>query len=265
MQAFFHRGGPGGVALWRQGGAELRGLARKLGGGARRLPTAQGGQAVGTPAIGGGYVPGEWRTGFFEQAVQAGAVWQGRCLGVAAAHPVLQVFDAQFWRAHQGTQRLAQRLQWGHAPGVHLLPAGDCGLARCRGGQAQQAGRQQGLWSCPTQLFGGRQGHAFQHLQHAGRWQQGVGQRAGIGGGAELARVVGPGGGAGNERVGLVVVGFKPGLVEVGLGLQRCAQHGRGQAQALGFVLRGAAAQGQQGQGALLRTHHLALAAHQGV
>ena len=265
MQAFFYRCGLGGVALCRQGGTELRGLARELSGGASRLATAQGGQAVGAPAIGGGYIPGQRRTGFFEQTVQAGAVWQGRCLRVATAHAVLQVFDAQFWRAHQRAQRLAHRLQRGHAPGVHLLPAGDSCLARCRGGQAQQAGGQQGLWSCPAQLFGGRQGHALQHLQHAGRWQQGVGQRAGIGGGAELARVVGPGGGAGNERVGLVVVGFKPGLVEVGLGLQRCAQHGGGQAQALGLVLRGAAAQGQQGQGALLRTHHLALAAHQGV
>ena len=62
-----------------------------------------------------------------------------------------------------------------------------------------------------------------------------------------------------------MVVGFESGLIEMRLGLQRAAQNGGGLAQALGVILRSTAAQGQQGQGALLGAHHVALAAHQGV
>lgn len=52
-------------------------------------------------------------------------------------------------------------------------------------------------------------------------------------------------------------------LVEVRLSLYGGAQHGGGLTQPLGVVLRRAAAQCQQGHGALGGAHHLALAAQQ--
>ena len=89
--------------------------------------------------------------------------------------------------------------------------------------------------------------------------------RAGVGGRAELAGVVGPGGLGGDERHGRMVEGLEPRRVELRFGFHRGAQHGAGLAQPLAVVLLGAAAQREQRHRRLVRTHHLALAAQQGI
>ena len=74
-----------------------------------------------------------------------------------------------------------------------------------------------------------------------------------------------PGGRDRNQRHWRVLKQLEAGLVELRFGLHRRPHHGAGQAQSLGVLLLGAAAQGQQRQRGLVYRHHLALGGQQGL